>query len=154
VEDSPGDPSFHVRGATKIYRRATWEAIGGLIQAPGWDGLDELKANMLGWKTRSFRDLHLFQHRGTGAVDGAWKTSVKNGRANYVVGYHPLFMFCKCARRLLERPCSVGAAGLWYGYLSGYFSSTERIREPDVIRYVRREQMRRLFLRESIWAQK
>lgn len=154
VEDSPGDPSFHVRGATKIYRRATWNAIGGLIQAPGWDSLDELKANMLGWKTRSFHDLRLFQHRGTGAVDGTWKNSVKNGRANYVVGYHPLFMICKCARRLLERPYGVVAVGLFYGYLSGYFSSTERIRERDVISYVRREQLRRLFLRESIWAQK
>ncbi len=154
VEDSPGDPSFHVRGATKIYRRATWDAIGGLIQAPGWDSLDELKANMLGWNTRSFRDLRLFQHRGTGAVDGTWKTSVKNGRANYVVGYHPLFMVCKCARRLLGWPYGVVAAGLLYGYLSGYFSSTERIREPDVISYVRREQLRRLFLRESIWARK
>ena len=95
-----------------------------------------------------------FSHRETGAVDGTWKTSVKNGRANYVVGYHPLFMVCKCARRVFEWPYGMVAAGLLYGYLSGYFSSTERIREPDVISYVRREQLRRLFLRESIWAQK
>jgi hypothetical protein len=87
-------------------------------------------------------------------VEGTWKNSVKNGRANYVVGYHPLFMICKCARRLLERPYGVVAVGLFYGYLSGYFSSTQRIRERDVISYVRREQLRRLFLRESIWAQK
>ena len=154
VEDSPGDPPFHVRGATKIYRRATWEGIGGLIQAPGWDSLDELKANMFGWKTRSFRDLRLFQHRGTGAVDGSWKTFVKNGRANYVVGYHPLFMICKCARRVLERPYGVVAAGLLYGYVSGYFSSAERIREPEVIRYIRRQQLSRLLLRDSIWGPK
>src|SRR5438874_8428803 len=53
-EDSPRDPAFHVRGATKIYRRATWDAIGGLVKTPGWDTLDEVKANMLGWKTYSF----------------------------------------------------------------------------------------------------
>src|SRR5665213_2130111 len=38
-------PSFHVRGATKIYRRACWEALGGLWPAPGWDTFDEVKAN-------------------------------------------------------------------------------------------------------------
>ena len=31
------NPRFHVRGATKIYRRACWDGLGGLLQAPGWD---------------------------------------------------------------------------------------------------------------------
>src|SRR5271166_6438519 len=43
-------PRFHVRGATKIYSRACWEAIGGLLSVPGWDTVDEVKANMLGWE--------------------------------------------------------------------------------------------------------
>jgi len=43
------NPQFHVRGATKIYRKVCWDAIGGLIKAPGWDAVDEVKANMLGW---------------------------------------------------------------------------------------------------------
>jgi biofilm PGA synthesis N-glycosyltransferase PgaC len=45
-------PAFHVRGATKIYRKACWEGIGGFLPAPGWDTMDEVKANSLGWKTR------------------------------------------------------------------------------------------------------
>src|SRR5271170_5513575 len=56
------NPRFHVRGATKIYRRACWEAIGGLWPAAGWDTIDEVKANRLGWKTCSFADLHLLHH--------------------------------------------------------------------------------------------
>jgi hypothetical protein len=31
-----------------------FEQIGGLIRAPGWDTYDEVKANMLGGKTRIF----------------------------------------------------------------------------------------------------
>jgi poly-beta-1,6-N-acetyl-D-glucosamine synthase len=151
VEDCPGDP-LHVRGATKIYRRATWEAIGGLIQAPGWDTLDEIKANMLGWKTRSFPSLRVLQHRETGAVEGKWKNSVKNGRANYGVGYHPFFMFCKCVRRLFERPYGVVSVGLWYGFLTSYLWHAPRICEPEVIQFLRREQMRRLFRKNSIWS--
>ncbi len=49
------NPAFHVRGATKIYRRVCWEAIGGFWPAPGWDTIDEVKANMLGWSTKEFR---------------------------------------------------------------------------------------------------
>ena len=65
------DPAFHVRGATKIYCRQCWDEIGGLLRAPGWDTLDELKANMLGWTTRTFPELRLSHHRFTGAADGA-----------------------------------------------------------------------------------
>ena len=54
------NPKFHVRGATKIYRRACWEAIGGIWAAPGWDTIDEVKANMLDWKTDTFGELASF----------------------------------------------------------------------------------------------
>lgn len=37
-------PIFHVRGATKIYRRECWNDIGGLMRVPGWDTGDELKS--------------------------------------------------------------------------------------------------------------
>lgn len=152
--ESKGDPAFHVRGATKIYRHDCWQAIGGLLRETGWDTYDEVKANMLGWKTRTFNGLPLMHHRETGGADGTWKNWVKNGRANYIVGYHPLFMFFKCLRRLPERPYGVVSAGLWYGYLAGYFLRTSRHQEPDVVRYLRREQLRRLFFRSSIWGDK
>ncbi|PYJ53251.1 MAG: glycosyltransferase family 2 protein [Verrucomicrobia bacterium] len=150
--EASGDPPFHVRGATKIYRRCCWNEIGGLLRATGWDTLDEIKANMLGWKTRTFNEQFLIHHRGTGTADGVWKNWVKNGRANYIVGYHPLFMFCKCAARLFEAPFGVVSAGLWYGFVSGYLLRVPRNLEPDVIQYLRREQMRRLLFRTSIWA--
>ena len=92
IVEAPGDPVFHVRGATKIYKRDCWEAIGGLIQAPGWDTIDEYKANMLGWTTYTFPDLKLCHHRPAGGAQGTWKNLLKNGLANYVAGYHPLFM--------------------------------------------------------------
>ena len=152
--ESKGDPAFHVRGATKIYRQACWVAIGGLLRETGWDTYDEVKANMLGWKTRTFEGLEIVHHRETGGADGTWKNWVKNGRANYIVGYHPLFMFFKCVRRLFERPYVIVSAGLWYGFVTGYFSRAPRHQEPEVIRYLRREQMRRLMFQSSIWAEK
>jgi len=151
VCESPKDPAFHVRGATKIYRHTCWDAIGGLIPAPGWDTIDELKANMLGWSTRSFPDVPLCHHRHTGTVDGTWKNLVKFGLANYVTAYHPLFMAAKCTQRMLRPPYLVGAVALAYGFGKGYVSRRTRIVDKALISYIRRQQMNRLFHRPSIW---
>jgi poly-beta-1,6-N-acetyl-D-glucosamine synthase len=144
-------PSFHVRGATKIYRRECWEAIGELIRAPGWDTLDEVKANMKGWETRCFPDIELYQQRPTGGPSGAWNDNVKNGLANYVSGYHPVFMLGKCARRILRKPMLLGSAGLFYGFLKGYAKRIPQVADEELIRYLRAQQMNRLLLRPSIW---
>lgn len=146
-------PAFHVRGATKIYRRACWDAIGGLWPAPGWDTMDEIKANSLGWTTRSFRDLLLVHHRPTGTADGFWRALVKYGRANYICGYHPLFMFAKCLRRLSRKPRIVGAVVIMYGYLSGFIMRVPQIDDPVAIAYLRCQQWNRLTGRSSIWDQ-
>jgi len=152
--EAQGDPPFHVRGATKIYRRACWEAIGGLLKAPGWDTLDEVKANMLGWTTYSFAELKLTHYRFSGEADGSWKNWVKNGRANYITGYHPAFMLCKCVSRVWQRPYGLAAAGLFFGFLSGYFKNVPRVQDRDLIKYIRGQQIRRLTFRDSLWTQK
>jgi glycosyltransferase involved in cell wall biosynthesis len=149
--ESPGDPAFHVRGATKIYRQPCWKAIGGLLEAPGWDTIDELKANMLGWTTRTFQDIPLKHHRFTGTADGMWRNYVKFGLANYITGYHPLFMTLKCLKRSVQKPYVVGAMGLWWGFCCGYLKPVARVDDPDLIRYVRRQQMNKLVGKPSLW---
>lgn len=151
IDDGLKDPAFHVRGATKIYRKACWDQIGGIIKMTGWDTFDEVKANSIGWTTRTLRHLHVTQHRETGGADGSWRNWFKNGRANYIVGYHPLFMFAKCCRRVFHQPRVVGAAGLWAGYVSGYLTSAPRVEDPGAIRYLRGQQMRALRGQPSFW---
>jgi poly-beta-1,6-N-acetyl-D-glucosamine synthase len=151
VEESKGDPRFHVRGATKIYRRVCWNAIGGLIKAPGWDTLDELKANMLGWKTYTFPELKLNHHRMAGGADGAWKNWVKNGRANYITGYHPLFMLFKCAQRLVKQPYFVAGLGLLSGFVGGYIQRVPQVQDEPLMKYLRRQQLNRLLMKPSLW---
>jgi glycosyltransferase involved in cell wall biosynthesis len=146
-----GGPTFHVRGATKIYRRACWEDIGGLWLGTGWDTIDEVKANMRGWVTRNFPDVRLVQHRATGAADGQWADLVKNGRANYISRYHPLFMLAKCLSRLRRRPYFVGSIALAYGFITGYLKRIRRLDDPATIRYLRGQQLRKLAGLETIW---
>ena len=150
-EESVGDPPFHVRGATKIYRHACWDKISPLVKAPGWDTIDEVKANMHGWTTRTFRDLKIVQHKATGTVDGSWRNWFKNGRANYITGYHPLFMLGKCAKRALRKPLFLEAIALWAGFCSGYVKRIPQADDSDVIRYLRQQQLRRLLLRSSLY---
>jgi glycosyltransferase involved in cell wall biosynthesis len=151
--DFVGDPPFHVRGATKIYKRECWDRISPLIKAPGWDTVDELKANLHGWLTWTFPDLKLVQHKPTGSADGNWQNWFKNGRANYITGYHPLFMAVKCLSRAAHKPYVLAAAGLWSGFISGYFASVAQVDDREMIGFLRREQMKRLFGQASIWTE-
>jgi glycosyltransferase involved in cell wall biosynthesis len=151
VEKLESHPLLHVRGPIKLYRRPCWDAIGGLIKAPGWDTVDEIQANRLGWKTRSFPDIKVIHYRPTGAAQGVWKDSVKNGRSDYISGYHPLFMAAKCAQRLFRRPFGAVGLGQAYGYVTGYLNGIPRVQDQGLIRYIRQQQMRRLLGLESIW---
>lgn len=149
VPEFIGEPPFHVRGPTKIYRRSCFKAIGGLIQAPGWDTVDLVKANMLGWRTRTFPHIRLVHHRPTGGAYGSWANYVKNGLANYITGYSPVFMAFKCARRTLRKPME--GLGLWCGFMKGYVRRVSQIDDVAMIRYLRNQQWRALTMRSNLW---
>jgi poly-beta-1,6-N-acetyl-D-glucosamine synthase len=149
--DSKGDPPFHVRGATKMYRRACWNTIRPLARAPGWDTIDEVKANHLGWTTRTFATAAVIQHKPTGSADGRWKNWLKNGMANYMTGYHPLFMIAKCIKRAGRRPLLVESTALAIGFCSGYVRRIPPAIDVEARCFLRRQQLRRLVRRPSIY---
>jgi biofilm PGA synthesis N-glycosyltransferase PgaC len=145
------NPRFHVRGATKVYRRTCWEAIGGLWPAPGWDTIDEVKANMLGWRTYSFADLHLLHHRLTGLAEGLLRDRVKHGVACYASGYHPLFVAVSCLRRVTQKPYVSGSLAIAYGFLKAYWTHPPRLEDRSYIAYIRGQQLKRLCGMQTIW---
>jgi glycosyltransferase involved in cell wall biosynthesis len=145
------NPKFHVRGATKIYRRACWEAIGGLWSAPGWDTIDEAKANMLGWKSDSFGELRLRHHRVTGTADGLIRDRIKHGLACYISGYHPLFVAASCMYRIVQKPYVIGSFAMGYGFVKAYVNHVPRVDDTRLITYMRSQQLRRLCGLETIW---
>ena len=145
------NPQFHVRGATKVYRRECWRQIGGLWPAAGWDTIDETGASMRGWTTMSIPDIQVLHHRPTGGADGMWYDSVKHGRIWYAVGYHPLFVLASCLYRAVHKPYLVRSVGGLYGYLHAYLTRVPRVNDSALIKFVRREQMKRLLGQETIW---
>ena len=144
-------PAFHVRGATKIYRRECWEAIGGMVQAKGWDTIDEVKANQLGWRTTTFHDIPILQQRVTGHRAGSWSDISKNGRAAWFCGYHPLFALARAVRLSTIPPYLLLGLAFASGYGKAMLTRADRIDDPELISYVQREQLNRLRGRPSIW---
>ena len=143
-------PGFHTRGAVKMYSRACFSAIGGLEPGLGWDTVDEVRAMMAGFVTRSFTHIRAFHHRPQGAAGGHLKARWAAGRAAYQTGYSPLFMLGRAAHQALKlRPLS--GCALLLGYFWSQFRRTPRVASPEMVRFVRRQQMRRLLLMGSVW---
>jgi poly-beta-1,6-N-acetyl-D-glucosamine synthase len=138
-------PPYHVRGAVKFYRRQCLAEISPVEAILGWDGIDEYRARMLGWRTRSFATpggdtLHL---RPMGAHGGRLRHERRLGMCDWAIGYHPLWVGLRAMRALRHRPPGMAALA----YLSGWAGAgvVRRPRAHDSVRaYVRREQLGRI----------
>jgi biofilm PGA synthesis N-glycosyltransferase PgaC len=138
----------HTLGATKVYRRTCFEEIGGLVASMGWDGIDEMKARMLGWEAWPLR-LMVMHHRPEGLALGLMASGIERGKGSYFMGYHPLFMIFRCLLRMLKPGLATDGVGMLIGYFSCWFRGDSRVPDENLIRYLRRQQIRRLLLRRT-----
>lgn len=76
----------HIRGALKAYRKETFEQIGGLKPAMGWDTVDELLCKFYNWKVVTDSSLHVKHLKPTGANYNK-AARYKQGEAFYTLGY-------------------------------------------------------------------
>ncbi|QZK89495.1 glycosyltransferase family 2 protein [Flavobacterium sp. CHNK8] len=76
----------HIRGALKAYRKETFQQIGGLKPAMGWDTVDELLCKFYNWKVVTDESLHVKHLKPTGANYNQ-KARYKQGEAFYTLGY-------------------------------------------------------------------
>jgi glycosyltransferase involved in cell wall biosynthesis len=134
----------HVRGATKMYRRTCFEAIGGLKPSMGWDGIDEWTALSKGWKVRSILGLKFMHYRYTGAATGYLKSFYEQGYGAYRMGYHPLFIIARGIRRMTDRPYIIGGLALIWAYLIALIRKEDFLADSDVIRFIRKTQIQKL----------
>jgi poly-beta-1,6-N-acetyl-D-glucosamine synthase len=137
-------PAYHVRGATKFYRRECLEQIAPIPAILGWDTIDEVDARRLGWSTRSIDlpgppTVHL---RPPGAHDGIARGYRRWGECAWAYGAHPLNVIAGGVHRMRRRPYLVG--GLHY--LAGWgLAAARRLprADPQVRAYCRAEQRER-----------
>ena len=130
----------HVRGAARAYRHECLEAVLPLPEQVGWDGVDELKAQSLGWRTRSLDSLRFYHHRKVGARDGGrakrWQAL---GRGSYYMGYGPLYLVLRAALRTM-RDRDVAALTMISAYAGEAIRRRPQHPDPGVRAELRRQQ--------------
>jgi poly-beta-1,6-N-acetyl-D-glucosamine synthase len=138
-------PADHVRGATKVYRKACFDEIGGIPVVNGWDSIDEWRAQMKGWKTRSYNELIVHHLRPTGTSFGKWGGGIKAGQYAYFMGYPWLVILARSLYRFFsERPPIVTGTALFWGYLQSWLARAPQYDDAELVAYMRRKQMRRI----------
>lgn len=144
-------PVFHTRGAAKTYSRRCLRAIGPLESGLGWDTLDEARAMLAGFRTRSFAHILARHHRPQGAAGGRWKARAAAGMAAYRAGYAPAFVLARAVRQALNGAGPLGALAFVQGFFTPTLRRMPRPASPELIAFVRRQQIRRLLGRASLW---
>jgi glycosyltransferase involved in cell wall biosynthesis len=144
-------PSFHARGAAKMYSSECFSAIGGLQAGLGWDTVDELHGMMLGFHCRHFHHIRAYHHRPQGTASSVWRARLSAGRAAYRSGYSMLFMLARALHDLFTPPPLVGSAMMLAGYFESFLIRSPRAAPPELVRFVRQQQLRRLLRLETLW---
>lgn len=105
----------HIRGAFKAYRKETFQQIGGLKPAMGWDTVDELLCKFYHWKVVTDESLKVKHLKPTGANYN--KTArYKQGEAFYSLGYG-FFITTIASLKLALRKKKLL---LFFDYLNGF----------------------------------
>jgi glycosyltransferase involved in cell wall biosynthesis len=132
----------HVRGAARAYRWACFADVSPLEKRIGWDGVDEIRARLRGWTTRSIPDLPFYHHRNLGSRDGSREAWMLEGELAYYLGYRVSYTLLRALYRARREPAALAMIG---AYFSALWRGEPRRADTDVRAYVRREQrMRRL----------
>lgn len=132
----------HVRGAVRAYRGTCLEDVLPLEERMGWDGIDEIKAAVRGWRTATIQDIEFRHHRALGEREQATARWTRQGEMAHYMGYRPSYLVFRALYRSLREP---SALAMVWGYAAA--AARRRPRYPDVsVRaWLRREQsLRRL----------
>lgn len=140
---------YHVRGAARAYRKECWDELGGTYRDLGWDAIDIYKARMLGWSTQSFDHIPMKHHVITWTKGGLYRGKMRSGRMEHLIGTHPLFFTLKVIKEISEKPYFLCSFALLSGYLKSVLSAEKRVAEPEVVKFIRKEQLKRIFSVQS-----
>jgi len=137
----------HTRGALKTYRRQCFEDIGGIAEVNGWDGIDNIKAQMKGWTTKNFPQIQVKHSRRTGAYSGLLRGCFEAGQFSFSMRYYPPYIFARSMHRMISKPIIIGGVSMLAGYFHAYFSGHPSSCDKESIEYLRRKQKNRI----SFW---
>jgi poly-beta-1,6-N-acetyl-D-glucosamine synthase len=137
----------HVSGACQLFRRECFEAVGGYtpVRGGGVDWIAVTSARMKGWQTRTFAETFCTHHRPMGtAQTNAFGASFRLGRKDYRLGGHPLWQAFRSLYQMKTRPYLINGLLLAAGFFWDWARRANRVVSPELQRFHRAEQMKRL----------
>lgn len=128
----------HVWGATRAYRRSCLDAILPLDYGLAWDGIDELKAAVDGWRAETLTDLAFRHHRPEGERETSqWNAWVSTGRMSYYMGYRFGYFVLRTLYHARRNPAALLSI---LGFVSSGFARAPRYPDDAVLAHLRRKQ--------------
>jgi glycosyltransferase involved in cell wall biosynthesis len=137
----------HVAGACQLFRYDCFKEVGGFIpnRAGGVDWIAVTTARMKNWKTRSFAEKRIYHHRPIGTAErNELSAMYARGQKDYYLGGSPIWQLFRAGYRMTKKPVVVGGASLLLGYCSAAIRQIKRPVSPELMRFHRREQMKKL----------
>jgi glycosyltransferase involved in cell wall biosynthesis len=138
----------HPRGASRAYR---WELLDDVLSLEpelGWDGVDEVMAELRGYRTEGFKDIGFRHHRKVGEREGRMRAGTALGRQAWYQGYRPTYLVLRALYRARENLASL--AMVW-GYATAAVTGAPQCSHPIVIDRIREGQRLRVVVRRGGW---
>jgi glycosyltransferase involved in cell wall biosynthesis len=139
----------HPRGASRAYLWALLDDVFALEPELGWDGVDEVMAELRGYRTAGFTDFGFRHHRKVGERDGRLRAGSALGRQAWYMGYRPSYLALRALYRARENFASL--AMVW-GYAWAAASGAPQCPNRTVTQRVREGQRLRVVMRRRGWA--
>jgi glycosyltransferase involved in cell wall biosynthesis len=137
----------HPRGASRAYRWQLYDDVMALEPTLGWDGVDEILAELRGFHTKGFTDIGFRHHRRVGEREGRLRAGSALGRQAWYMGYRPSYLVLRAAYRARRNIASVAMV---YGYAAAAASGQPRCAHALVVGRVRDQQRLREVLRSRV----
>lgn len=137
----------HVAGGCQLFRRQCWEDVGGYVpnRAGGIDWVAVTTARMKGWKTRSFQEKRFNHYRPLGTAQrGVLASLFSYGEKDYYLGNSPIWEIFRFSYRMAKKPLLLGGLAVAAGYFFAALRRTKRAVSPELMRFHRAEQMKKL----------
>jgi glycosyltransferase involved in cell wall biosynthesis len=137
----------YVAGPCQLFRYECFRDIGGYVPNPagGVDWIAVMTARMRGWTVIAFPEKRFHHHRLMGTAErGDVAALFSYGEKDYYLGGSLIWQLFRGTYRMTKSPMIVGGFALLFGYCWAALKRTKRPVTPELIRFHRREQMKKL----------
>jgi glycosyltransferase involved in cell wall biosynthesis len=137
----------YVSGPCQLFRRECFQEIGGYVpnRAGGLDWIAVMTARMKGWKVQSFSEKRFHHYRTLGTAEkGPLRALFSYGEKDYYLGGSPIWQLFRVTYRMAKKPVLVGGLALLLGYAWAALRRVNRVVSPELMRFHRHEQMKKL----------